>query len=353
MKWYCNLCKEEHDSRDRSLFPPETFVQPDPEYIAKTAGEPIKPPRLRQGSPTKNCLSCKMYHKNKGGRGKCWGYGEYGVRADQVCDSYEKETRGILGSAVTHKLQYDRDQHSEGKGFILDNGSVWTWPTENLRPMHMQYSYKVKQQGQSVMPGSAFSINDGRVWQYGPGRHLTPEQHQTIFAADPKLELTPPYQQEQLDTTPGFGHGQNVLDILQRGSSWTFHSTAINDVAALIYEKAVEGTGGTFNLRGESPHTRYGFAPDFATQTPFSVETFSPADVEGFIHRFSDRLQDPEKFVGFWIQGDQVILDVTEGHDDYQTAHQRAWDGHQKSLWDSKINDEIPVRGLEYIQPNP
>jgi hypothetical protein len=97
MKWYCNYCQEEHDSRDPNLFPPETFVhESEPEYIAKTAGEPIKPPHLRKGTATKNCLSCKMYHKDKGGKGLCWGYGEFSVDADDLCDSYKKETRGIL-----------------------------------------------------------------------------------------------------------------------------------------------------------------------------------------------------------------------------------------------------------------
>lgn len=65
-------------------------------HTTRSAGAPTKPPHLRQGSPSKNCLSCKMYHKNKGGRGKCWGYGEYSVEADEVCDSWTKETRNIL-----------------------------------------------------------------------------------------------------------------------------------------------------------------------------------------------------------------------------------------------------------------
>ncbi len=183
------------------------------------AGAPTKPPNLRQGTPSKNCLACKMYHKNKGGKGKCWGYGEWPVRADQVCDSFAKETRGLLNRFAAHNLQYDRDQHPEGKGFILDDGSVWTWPTENLKPMHMQYNMKAKNQGLRRVPGSAFHIKEGKVWQYGPGRSLSPEQQQAIFAADPKLELAPPRRQEQLDGTPGFSHGQNVLDILERSSS--------------------------------------------------------------------------------------------------------------------------------------
>lgn len=316
------------------------------EYIAKIAGAPVKPPRLRQGSSTKNCLSCKMYHKNKGGRGKCWGYGEYGVRADQVCDSYEKETRGLLNRFAAHALQYDRDQHPEGKGFILDDNSVWTWPTENLKPMHMEYSQKVKQQGRSVVPGSAFHIKEGKVWQYGPGRSLTPEQQQTIYAADPKLEPAPSRRQEQLDSTPGFGHGQNVLDILERESSWIFQSAVnVPEIARRIYEKAIEGIGSTINLHGETPTTRYGFAPDPATDTPYPPDQFTPQIVEAFIARWSPRLRDPEKYVGSWVRDDgMIVLDVSEGHDDYNEANRRAWVGNQEAIWDNHKQEAIPVQ---------
>lgn len=334
-----------------------------PHLIQRIAKKAPQPPNYKVGGMGKHCSNCKMYD-----HGECWGYGNKKVKEEWVCDSWASEHKAtvipqeILDAPPTiHRsgrtkvaadaLQYDRDQHPEGKGFILDDGSVWTWPTENLKPMHMQYSYKAKQQGHGIVPGSAFHIKEGKVWQYGPGRSLSPEQQQTILAADPKLELAPSRQQEQLDTTPGFGHGQNVLDLLERGSSWTFRGAInIHDVASRIYEKALEGVGSTINLHGEAPHTRYGFAPDLATQTPFPMESFSLADVEGFIQRFADRLADSEKFVGSWIQGDQVILDVTEGHDDFDTAHQRAWAGHQQSMWDSQINDEVPVRGLDYDQ---
>jgi hypothetical protein len=467
MRWFCNYCKEEHDSRDPSLFPPETFVHPgvppeheewvDPERFGKTAhveyvpgsmhkglwdeagnlhmwptahteedwepshtgyaeenglGEytdpfvvhpngtanvwndfdgwadpahhaelqrfapglkvnekwsfsktaagPLrelhsyydelkgrtaavtKPPNLRESKGEKACFNCWAYKK-----GRCEMFGGYKVREDQVCDDWESKKH----KTSANNLLYDSMQHPEGKGFILDDNSVWTWPTENLKPMHMQYAYKAKQQGHRLVPGSAFHIKDGQVWQYGPGRSLSPEQHQLIIAADPSLSPAPPKRQEQLDASPGYGHGQNVLDILERGSSWIFRgATNIHDIAWRIYEKALEGVGSTINLHGESPSTRFGFAPDLVTQTPFPLETFSPADVEAFIARFSDRLREPDKFVGSWIQGDEIIMDVTEGSDDYQTAYERAWNGHQQSMWDSQINDEVPVRGLDYDQ---
>lgn len=307
------------------------------EHIAAT-----KPPHLRESEGQKACWNCWAYDN-----GHCEMFGGYKVREDQVCDDWEKTKKSKTSA---NNLLYDREQHPEGKGFILDDGSVWTWPTTDLRPMHMQYAYKAKQQGRHLVPGSAFHIKDGQVWQYGPGRSLSPEQHQTIFAADPSLELAPSKQQEQLDTTPGYGHGQNVLDILQRGSSWAFQgATNIHDVAARIYEKALEGVGATINLHGETPKTRYGFAPDPATDTPIPPQEFSPESVEAFIGKWAARLRQPDKYIGSWMRDDgMIVLDVSEGHDDFDEAFRRAWAANQMAIWDNLNQEAIPVRDSGY-----
>jgi len=339
MRWFCNYCKEEHDSRDRSLFPPETFPEASGEYIARIA-KPTKPPNLRESTGKEACWNCWAYKK-----GHCEMFGGYKVREDQTCDDWAKTKKKSKTSA--HNLQYDRDQHSEGKGFLLDDGSVWTWPTEGLKPMHMMYNQKAKMQGLSPTPGSAFHIKEGKVWQYGPGRSLSPEQQQTIFAADPKLELAPSKRQEELDAKPGFGHGQNVLDILERESSWNFLSAVnVPEIARRVYEKAMEGVGSTINLHGEAPRTRYGFAPDPATDTPIPPAQFTPQVVEQFIARWSDRLRDPEKFLGSWVRDDgMIVLDVSEGHDDFDEAFRRAWAGNQEAIWDNEKEEAIPVHG--------
>ncbi len=292
----------------------------------------------------KRCGNCKMFYEHR-----CWGYNNVAVEEAWLCDSWSPEK---TSKTSAHNLQYDRDQHQEGKGFILGDGSVWTWPTENLKPMHMQYNMKAKQQGQQVVPGSAFHIKGGKVWQYGQGRSLSPEQQQALFAADPKLEMAPSRQQEQLDTTPGFGHGQNVLDILERGSSWKFSATNIPEIARRIYEKAIEGVGSTVNLHGETPTTRYGFAPDEATDTPIAPEEFNPQVVEHFIAHWADRLRQPDKYVGSWVRDDgMIVLDVSEGHDDFNEAMLRAQAGNQEAIWDNERQEAIPVHGLDSEPP--
>lgn len=90
-----------------------------------------------------------------------------------------------------HHLGYDPDRHKTGKGFILDDGSVWTWPTHELRPMHMEYSYRAQQQGKKVDPSAAFHIEGDQVYTYGEGRSA--HKHiDRIKEADPRLRLAPP-----------------------------------------------------------------------------------------------------------------------------------------------------------------
>lgn len=327
---------------NRGLFP--TIAQIAGEHIAKLAGK--RPPNLRTATGEQHCGNCWAFD-----HGRCKMFDGYKVREDQTCDDWEA-TKTSKTSA--HNLQYDREQHPEGKGFILNDGSVWTWPTENLKPMHMMFNQRAKQQG-GIMPGSAFHIKEGKVWQYGPGRSLSPEQQQTIFAADPTLELAPSRRQEELDTTPGFGHGQNVLDILERESSWVFESAVnVPEIARRIYEKAIEGIGATINLHGETPRTRYGFAPDKATETAVPPEQFTPEIVEAFIGQWAARLRDPEKFVGSWVRDDgMIVLDVSEGHDDFDEANRRAFAGQQEAIWDNEREEAIPVHDpLDSIQPS-
>jgi hypothetical protein len=341
---------------NRGLFP--EISQASGEYIAKIAGAPVKPPRLRQGSPTKNCLSCKMYHKNKGGRGKCWGYGEYGVRADQLCDSYQKETRGTLSrTAAPYDRQIAKFVYDPAANHLL-LGEMGR--EEGEKATHDQLRYHPIW-GEGLPPNTTWGTIGANGYAEAYGGHSYHEGYKTEEAlrraipgtkfTNPRDMLHPEWAIEDPKVSY-IGEPPTIQPADAPDTRWNFQAKIdVGQVAQRIYEAAIEGTGGTINLHGEPPHARYGFAPDLATQTAFSLNNFKRADVEAFIQRFADRLRDPEKFVGSWIQGDQVILDVTEGHDDYDTAHQRAWDGHQQAMWDSQINDEVPVRGLDYEQP--
>lgn len=328
--------------------------------LKRTAGAPIKPPNLRQGAPSKNCLSCKMYHKNKGGRGKCWGYGEFDVRGDQLCDSYAKETRNLMDrftKTAAARVLYNEFKadpvHPRDPGekepqlpFIYnpDEDVVHLGPAGAYHWQLITKTPELRQHYQGDWEQPAFQAQQEQVEDEYPASHVHgnmawPSKRTTFLNGDPATEGKIRQALGAPEPEPDASH-------------WDFQSKVdLNQVAERIYQSAVDGSGSALNLHGEPPHTRYGFAPDLSTQTQFELATFSPKDVISFIQRFQDRLADPEKFVGSWLQGDKVVMDVSEGHDDFDTAYQRAWAGHQKSLWDNEINDEIPVRGLDYVQP--
>jgi hypothetical protein len=96
----------------------------------------------------------------------------------------------------------------EGKGFILENGTIWHWPTEDQRPMHLQRSAPVKAMGGRVRPETAFHIDEsGGVYQIGPGRSLDHLDIARLNMADHRLKLATPPED-------AYGHAQDVYDKL-------------------------------------------------------------------------------------------------------------------------------------------
>lgn len=337
----------------RGLFP--EISQASGEYIAKTE----KPPHLRESKGEKACWNCWAYDN-----GHCEMFGGYKVREDQVCDDWEKDKSqktAVRGREVA-KFVYDpvanhmlmgKMGREEGEQFShnqLRERGEWEDPSQ------LVYG-QVGSNGYGETFGRSFPIGPLKAPDVNPYQR-TYQAQEALRRAVPGAKFTNPSKMLRPEwaiddpKVTYIGEPPKITPAQEEDKRWDFQAKIdVTQVAQRIYEKAIEGVGSTINLHGESPHTRFGFAPDLATQTPFPVESFSPADVEAFVQRFSDRLQDPEKFVGSWIQDDQVILDVTEGHDDFDTAYQRAWNGHQRAIWDSQINDEIPVRGLNYVQP--
>jgi len=326
------------------------------------AGKPKKPPHLKDAkSAAKSCLNCTMYHKASGGKGKCWGYGEYDVREDQVCDSYEKETRNLLNKFTKMAAPYDRQVAK----FVYDPqanhlllGQMGREEGENLTHDQLR-GHSVW--GDGLPPQTTWGTIGQNGYAEAYGGNSYHEGYKTeealrrtvpgVKIRNPREMLHPEWAIDDPQVTY-VGEPPTIKPAEEEDKRWDFQAKVdLTQVAQRIYEGVRNGAGATLNLHGESPHTRYGFAPDLATQTPIPLETFSPKDVLDFIGRFSDRLADPEKFVGSWVQGDQVILDVSEGHDSYDVAHQRAWDGHQLALYDSIAKEDIPVRGLDYEQP--
>lgn len=203
------------------------------------------------------------------------------------------------------------------------------------------------QVGQRVPDLREHYQGDGE-WGQPAYQHAPDHIHGAMSWPSKRLEfMTEPGEHEQAIT--------EALEAKPRDAQWNFSATlsAMPDsLASQIYESTIEGGGTSRNLAGEIPTKRYGFGIRKENEDRFPIAKFTPQDVRSFIESNLQELSQPGKFVGTWVKDGIVYLDVSEEHDDFDTSFQRAWNGHQKSLWDNEINDEIPVRGLDY-EPEP
>jgi hypothetical protein len=114
---------------------------------------------------------------------------------------------------------------TEGKGFVLANGRVWTWPTEGGRPMHMQRVAPVKSMGGVVRTNTAFHIDPGGgVYQIGEGRTLDRLDAARLTMADRRLKLIEPPEGSE-----GYGHGAEVYEKLKQFSHMIDHSNTTHE----------------------------------------------------------------------------------------------------------------------------
>ena len=142
--------------------------------------------------------------------GFCHRHIRHGVYKLEQPYDWEKDSSFREAALPQHRLQWQPG--TEGKGFVLTNGSVWTWPTVAMRPQHWQMNGKVKAMGQRNIPGSSFHITpEGNVWQYGEGRSLARDTRGMIRNADPNLnvdtDMLPPVP---VQNDP-FGHAENLM----------------------------------------------------------------------------------------------------------------------------------------------
>jgi hypothetical protein len=93
---------------------------------------------------------------------------------------------------ISHDLKWQPGV--PGKGWVLADGSVWTWPVDpesRNKPWHMDKSFTMKQRGLYPMrignDTGSFEIQpDGTVHRLG--RPVPPEFMDAILGADPRLK---------------------------------------------------------------------------------------------------------------------------------------------------------------------
>ncbi len=157
--------------------------------------------------------------------------------------AYELPITPLPRSLDDHWLQWQPGM--TGKGFILENGKVWTWPTINNRPMHLERSAPVQIMGGRIRSNTTFHITDeGGVYVNGPGRFLDHHDHALISMADHRLKPT--------KSQGGFGHSQEVYDKLQAMGAWNLPSKRLNSQKFITTDEQHEQSKKLFGL--PKPH---------------------------------------------------------------------------------------------------
>jgi hypothetical protein len=105
----------------------------------------------------------------------------------------------------THKWMLGKP----GKGFITQDGAVHTWPTNHMKPTHIEEETRRQMaSGYKIAPtkrGSEFHIEPtGRVWQFGNGRQLDAQDQQTIQRT-PNIWMGDPADNSPVQQD-GYGH---------------------------------------------------------------------------------------------------------------------------------------------------
>lgn len=300
-----------------------------------------------------------------------------------------------------HIAAFDPPQHNltwqqggPGKGFVLQDGSIWTWPTAHMRPVHHAMETAAGMQGAApVKRGSEFHIEPhGRVWQYNqpdipgdsPGyRSMDPDDRFNILKSNaglwfgqpgdehppnvqddgyghataimPKMAWTPSV--DGVGEIPDLGDGvggsrvvemDNLTTHLEDGRALPLDVAqqlreAAVDVANTAYQGIVDNGGITVGLNGHQPSSGYAFSPYPQAETIIPNEHLTSQHVHDFIQQHAQTLAQPGHYLGGWVDGPHTYLDISRVHPDRDEAFQGAQRANQLAMFDLSNFEEIPV----------
>lgn len=120
-------------------------------------------------------------------------------------------------------------------------------------------------------------------------------------------------------------------------------NAAQGDVATIATQATLANGGVTINLAGQQPSSGYAFPPSKSSEVTVPVEQFTPDVIAQYISAHKRELEDPDNYLGTWIDNGLVYLDISQVLDDEQEAFKRATDSNQIAMWDIANNVEVPV----------
>lgn len=127
---------------------------------------------------------------------------------------------------------------------------------------------------------------------------------------------------------------------LHRG---TFAHTS-SSVSEQAYQGITQNGGITINLQGQQPNAGFAFSAQKENEQIVPLTQITPEAVDAYIAQHMQQLSEPNRYLGAWVDGDQVYLDVSQVEQHQDTAHQMAQGAQQLAYWDIGNAREIPLQ---------
>ena len=168
----------------------------------------------------------------------------------------------------------------------------------------------------------------------------------------PPHAITPLYPQK----TPGIGMTPPQTSWEPKSSHWDLSKIALNVNATLpqIAYDATKAHGGvTIGLNGVQPTTGFAFSPYHEAEFVVPAAEFSTDTVDQYVGAHMDQLSAPNNYLGVWKDGNEIYLDVSQVHEDRETAMKAAEQANQQAIFDLTNFQEIPVQKVAVQETEP
>lgn len=103
-------------------------------------------------------------------------------------------------------------------------------------------------------------------------------------------------------------------------------------VAAVIYRKTIENQGCSMNLAHQEPVSGYMIGHK-GTEVRINILDFNAGHVDSFIRNNLSKLFNHKLFIGTWIEGDEVFIDISQNLQNRRAAIAFAQDNGQIAIY--------------------
>ena len=118
---------------------------------------------------------------------------------------------------------------------------------------------------------------------------------------------------------------------------------ALGDIVDQAYDLAVKNDGVTISLGGKIPTNGVAFSPYKEFETRIKIEDFSKEDVQTFVDRNMDVLNQDGNNIGLWVEGGDMMIDVSRVVELDEAAIKAAQSNEQLAMWDIARGKEIRI----------